>query len=110
MEMEKNHLIELLKDKEQFGKKIAEGLGLIATEIYGEEIEPNSISGKKILEKIMTTDKLSEQEKSVVQMILRSGMDEESLKELSNQIGQSVDVVMAIRANAISKLAKTILA
>lgn len=110
MEMEKNHLIELLKDREQFGKKIAEGLGLIATEIYGEEIEPNSISGKKILEKIMTSDKLSGQEKSIIQMVLRVGTDEESLKELSNQLGQSVDVVMAIRANAISKLAKTILA
>lgn len=48
MEMEKNHLIELLKDKEQFGKKIAEGLGLIATEIYGEEIESNSVSGKNV--------------------------------------------------------------
>ena len=110
MEMEKNHLIELLKDREQFGKKIAEGLGLIATEIYGEEIEPNSISGKKILEKIMTSDKLSGQEKSIIQMVSRAGTDEESLKELSNQLGQSVDVVMAIRANAISKLAKTILA
>ena len=32
--------------------RIAEGLGLIATEIYGEEIEPNSVSGKKMLEEI----------------------------------------------------------
>ena len=107
--MENEKLVELLEDKEQFGRKIAEGLGLIATEIYGEEIEPNSVSGKKMLEE-MTSDKLSGQEKSIIQMVLRAGTDEESLKELSNQLGQSVDVVMAIRANAISKLAKTILA
>ena len=50
--MENEKLVELLEDKEQFGRKIAEGLGLIATEIYGEEIEPNSVSGKKMLEEI----------------------------------------------------------
>lgn len=108
--MEAKQLMELLKDKEQFGKKIAEGLGLIATEIYGKEIEANSVSGKELLCEIMTTDAISEQEKAVIQMVMRVGTDEESLKELSNQLGQSVDVVMAIRANAISKLAKTILA
>lgn len=107
--MENEKLVELLEDKEQFGRKIAEGLAAIAVEIFGEEIKPNSVSGKKILEEIMTSDKLSEHEKSVIQMVLRTGTDEESLKELSSQLGQSKEVVMALRTNAIKKLDKTIL-
>lgn len=88
--MENEKLVELLEDKEQFGRKIAEGLGLIATEIYGEEIEPNSVSGKKMLEEIMTSDKLSGQEKSIIQMVLRAGTDLKALKSFQISLDRAL--------------------
>ena len=83
--MENEKLVELLEDKEQFGRKIAEGLAAIAVEIFGEEIKPNSVSGKKILEEIMTSDKLSRN------LLFRWFLEQELMKKVLRNFQVSLD-------------------